>query len=241
VSGVQYSANDATFRNRLWNQALPPDRMRAREWSCTPHPSPNHNAFRRSALADLTPIDVATFWSRVAGSTQFQCWLWTGRANDHGYGRFKDTMAHRVAYELVKGPIPAGLVVRHRCDNPPCCNPAHLEVGTPADNSKDAVQRGRLARGPRHGNTKLTESEVLQIRANPDRQTVTALAERYAVSKSTISYIRSGRSWKVVGAEGIEPSTSAVSRQRSSAELCARDNGPIEPMSPRRIAANSRG
>lgn len=175
-------------------------------------------------MADLTPIDIANFWSRVEGSTSFQCWPWHGRKNDSGYGRFQGRMAHRVAYELVNGPIPDGMIVRHRCDSPSCCNPSHLETGTHADNMRDAIERNRIARGERHGMTKLSNDSARYIRENPDGMTVTALAKRFAVSKSTISYIRNGRSWKVVGVEGFEPPTSAVSRQRSTAELHARSS-----------------
>ena len=147
-------------------------------------------------MADLTPIDIAQFWSRVTASTAFQCWPWTGRTNESGYGRFKDGMAHRVAYELINGPIPGGYVIRHRCDNPACCNPNHLLIGTSADNTADAVERGRLAIGERHGRTRLTEEQVHYIRRNPEGRTQATLARKFGVSPSTISYIRSGRNWK---------------------------------------------
>ena len=171
-------------------------------------------------MANLAPIDIAAFWSRVGVSTPFQCWAWTGRKSPHGYGRFRRTMAHRVAYELIHGPIPDGLIVRHRCDNKPCCNPYHLLAGTKRDNSNDAVRRGRLAYGERSGKTRLTIEDVSYIRQNPERMKIGELAARFSVCKATISYIRSGRSWKkVVGAGGVEPPTSAMSMPRSPAEL----------------------
>ena len=158
-------------------------------------------------MADLAPIDIAAFWSRVDGSTPFQCWPWIGNKNGNGYGRFRGTMAHRVAYELIHGPVPDGLIVRHRCDNKPCCNPRHLLTGTAQDNSNDAMERGQIARGERHGRTTLTAEDVSYIRQNPDGLTITALAARFGIAKATVSYIRSGRSWKVVGPVGIEPTS----------------------------------
>lgn len=78
--------------------------------------------------------------------------MWTGGLSPSGYGRIKVAgkylRVHRVAYELFVGPIPAGLIVMHTCDNPPCCNPAHLKPGTNAENSADMVAKGRQRNGP---------------------------------------------------------------------------------------------
>jgi hypothetical protein len=79
------------------------------------------------------------------------CWEWQRTRNNCGYGRVtvqgKKVLVHRLAYELWVGPIPRGLVVRHRCDNPACCNPAHLEVGTRRENTQDMMRRGRWSNG----------------------------------------------------------------------------------------------
>lgn len=141
----------------------------------------------------MGPLEIARFWSRVQGDTDFQCWPWRGRKGAKGYGRYGDTMAHRVAYELTCGPIPDGLVVRHRCDNPPCCNPSHLEAGTQKDNMADAMLRNRLARGTRNGNAKLVEAQVDYIRRNPDKRKQADLARELGVAESTVSMIRHGR------------------------------------------------
>lgn len=146
----------------------------------------------------MNPLDVAAFWSRVEVSEPCQCWNWRGNLPNGpgGYGRFRGQGSHRIAYELVNGTVADDLVIRHRCDNRRCCNPAHLLPGTPADNSHDAVERARTARGERHGNTKLSAREVQMILRSSE--TLAALADRYHVSKSTVSYIKSGRSWKYV-------------------------------------------
>ena len=76
------------------------------------------------------------------------CWVWTGRTNKNGYGIFtighsKKVLAHRQAWEFEYGPIPEGMKVLHKCDNPPCCNTNHHFLGTQADNVKDAKSKGR--------------------------------------------------------------------------------------------------
>jgi hypothetical protein len=89
------------------------------------------------------------FWEKVDQRADDVCWLWNGRARHWaGYGMFhvgndRAEQAHRVAYALAIGPIPSGLGVLHRCDNPPCCNPSHLFLGTQADNLKDMWAKGR--------------------------------------------------------------------------------------------------
>jgi DNA-directed RNA polymerase specialized sigma24 family protein len=147
-------------------------------------------------MADLSPITLANFWGRVSVGPAGQCWNWTGRHNDKGYGRFGRTMAHRVAYTLVKGDIGEGLVVRHICDNPACCNPAHLLTGTQADNMADAIERQRLRCRESNPRAKLTEDAAQAIRQNVEGLTFAELAKRFGVSIATISAIRSGKTWR---------------------------------------------
>lgn len=89
------------------------------------------------------------FWKYAKMCGSEECWPWTGTTDQYGYGRvvymthyFK---AHRVSYEMKYGPIPVGMIVRHKCDNPNCVNPNHLEIGTQKDNMQDASKRGRLS------------------------------------------------------------------------------------------------
>lgn len=98
---------------------------------------------------------VALFWAKVDRRGPSECWLWTGFLNNRGYGRLtrkpRHLFAHRAAWELTYGSVPDGLWVLHRCDNPPCCNPAHLFLGTHQDNMDDMAAKGRAAAGERSG------------------------------------------------------------------------------------------
>ena len=132
------------------------------------------------------------FWSRVNKTDG--CWLWTA-AKVQGYGDLRiDTthrmLAHRFSWELHIGPIPPGLHVLHRCDNPPCVRPDHLFLGTNDDNIVDRVLKGR-------GGKKLTPEIVLAIRRDyrPFKVTQRQLAEKYGVSLTTIEQILAWKIW----------------------------------------------
>lgn len=109
----------------------------------------------------------------------------------------------RVAYELLNGPVPPGLVVRHKCDDRACVNPDHLEIGTYRDNAQDMVTRGRAPtscpaiRGENHHRAKLTEGDVVSIRESSS-ETFQELADKFGVSKTTVKSIRRGDCWKHV-------------------------------------------
>ena len=98
------------------------------------------------------------------------CWIWTGDKWPKGYGRIRKSKSkqfvatHRLSYEIHKGPIPDGLQVLHRCDNPSCVNPDHLFVGTNDDNVADKVSKGRQSQGEKQPMAKLTTSQVEEIK-----------------------------------------------------------------------------
>lgn len=121
-----------------------------------------------------------------------------------GYGRHRPMgvaggqwFAHRWAWTQAHGPIPEGMRVLHRCDNPPCVNPDHLFLGTQLENIADRVAKGRSATGERQGQSKLTEAAVREIRAHPEVSTY-EFARRFGVHHSTIHVARSGKKWKAV-------------------------------------------
>lgn len=142
------------------------------------------------------------FWSKVDKSAGPEgCWPWKAGKFKDGYGLFnlagKKVKAHRMAFELGKGPIPVGMDVLHDCDNHPCCNPDHLRAGTQLDNARDAVTRGRMAKGERNGWAKLTEVQVREIRELfAAGNTQTALGQRMGVTQPNISYIVHGKIWR---------------------------------------------
>lgn len=125
------------------------------------------------------------------------CRLWLS-ATDSGYGVFsyknRKVYAHRAAYELAHGPIPDGLHVCHRCDNPPCCNPDHMFLGTHLENVADMRRKGRAARGERQTNSKITRRDVLRILADVRRPSV--IAAEYGISRNHVNAIKAGRVWK---------------------------------------------
>lgn len=128
------------------------------------------------------------------------CVLWEGPTNAAGYGivnkRTKRYRAHRVAWAEVNGPIPDGMIVMHRCDNPPCVNIEHLRLGTKADNAADAAAKGRVARnrGEAAGRAVLTAEQVRTMRDDTTTGT-NEWARRFGVHSSTASRARRGVRW----------------------------------------------
>lgn len=146
---------------------------------------------------------IAAFWAKVDKSQgEDACWPWTGNCCWHGYGvavvgRPKTTKAHREAYRLTQGEIPQGKLVMHSCDNRPCCNPAHLSLGTIADNTADKVAKGRQTRGSRVNTAKLTEAYVLVLRGlSNDGVPIRVLAKKSGVSEKTARLAVRGLTWK---------------------------------------------
>lgn len=156
------------------------------------------------ATDTLQPSFFERHRDRIAFAGPDDCWLWTGGTDDKGYGsvwaRGKMRLAHREAYEAKNGAGSAkGLVVRHRCDTPLCVNHGHLLLGTQADNVRDMVERQRQARGAANGHAKLTEADVMVIRATHISGSSThshrALARQFGVRHAVIGKIIRRERW----------------------------------------------
>jgi hypothetical protein len=174
-------------------------------------PRPLSNAHRGSirVMCDLIERGLPApfggtsrrFWDSLDQGSERGCWLWIGSFDSHGYGRMGDRLAHRIAWVLARGAIAPGMVVMHRCDTPACCNPDHLQLGTNADNQADKVAKDRQAKGSRNGRAKLTESDVVEIRAlasRPDWPGPTEVARRYGVTRRAIRFVVDGDKWRHV-------------------------------------------
>lgn len=188
-------------------------------------------------MGDTRPA-YQRFWKYVLVRPRTRCWIWSGNHYHNGYGQFavnqRPVRAHRFAYEMFIGPIPAGFDVLHSCDSRPCVNPGHLWLGTNDDNMRDMVEKGRSPSGERNANFgklgadhpaylsrekgvyhlpesaklliglasrgegnpshKLTEDEVLYIRASDLSQWT--LARMYNVSQTTINDIKRRKTWR---------------------------------------------
>ena len=146
------------------------------------------------------------FWKQVNKNGPNGCWIWNGARDPFGHGklRFKQEgqwgmiKAHRLSWILHNGPIPDNMFVCHHCYNPPCCNPSHLFVGTPQDNTRDAIRKDRMGFiGKDNPHSKLTEDQVRFIKAYPKTYgNQTKLARMFNVSQFAIRSIIVGDGWK---------------------------------------------
>lgn len=131
------------------------------------------------------------------------CWYWLAAYNNKGYGLFwfnnKLVSAHRMSHELYLGPIPDGLHILHKCDNPKCVNPDHFFLGSYQENSDDKMRKGRQKKnkGVEMWNAILTEDDVRQIRARYTfGKGVKKLADEFNISTTHLYFIVTNRRWK---------------------------------------------
>lgn len=141
------------------------------------------------------------FMSKVVwNGDEDECWEWQGSCDTKGYGEFwadgRVIGAHRFAWQLFNGSIPDGLFVCHTCDVPRCVNPAHLWLGTAAENSADMVNKGRMPRGENRHNAKLTPADVRLIRERASAGwTASELARILGVNRRPVEAVLLGETW----------------------------------------------
>ena len=148
---------------------------------------------------NFTFTELKRFWSRVK-KTKGGCWEWTAYKS-RGYGQIrlqgKTWRVHILSYRLFNTDYKEGLCIRHKCDNPSCVNPRHLELGTTQQNTQDRVKRGRCAMGSRNGKAKLTAEDVIEIRRRYANglTNYTQLGKLYNVGDNCIRKIIKGITW----------------------------------------------
>ncbi len=169
-------------------------------------------------MSELTEADhsgdlLSRFEARNIAVPMAGCWIWTASTWTNGYGAIRtatkyQALAHRVSYELYRGPIPAGLWVLHHCDVRCCVNPAHLYLGTIAENTADMRRRGRRYRaiGELSTSVKITEAtarEIIGSYSSGERQC--DIARRLGVAIHIVNNICWGGRWKHIHGDAIPP------------------------------------
>jgi len=178
------------------------DRQRRTKGWCMAH----YNQWHTTGKVPTLPFTIeARFYKFVDKRAHNECWTWLGQIKNNGYGQFsiraRSMSAHRASYEISKGEIPEGLVIRHACDHKACVNPSHLLTGTPKDNVRDAVERGLHPRGETQGRAKLTLKQVVEIRnvSRAGSESQRSMARRFGVSKAAVQRVAAGRNWIGLG------------------------------------------
>lgn len=158
---------------------------------------------------------IDRFWKKFDRPKK-GCWEWKGSTGSAGYGRISfghgetnyrtNYTAHRLSWMLFFGPIPDGICVLHRCDNPKCVRPDHLFLGTHTDNMKDRDRKNRTQQGEKHYRAKLTEEDVILIinMYHDGAYTLTELSKHFNITKEAIRQIVNNITWKGVYSRYID-------------------------------------
>lgn len=157
-----------------------------------------------SMTVTVTTELSALFWAKVSNVDGQGCWEWQGaKSTSMGYGCMSiggchaQQYAHRLSWQIANGPIPKGMWVLHRCDNPPCVRPDHLFLGTCRDNNADKVAKGRQHHGEQTGNAVLTDEKVRHILSEyaTGEIPVFTISTIYNISEATVRAIVNGVTW----------------------------------------------
>ena len=158
------------------------------------------------ARRNMAPEVIERFWAKVEKTDD--CWLWKAKAKDwDGYGMFsfrrRSIRAHRFSWQLAHGRSPGKALVCHRCDTPACVRPDHLFLGTPGDNFRDCLAKGRYSpKGTGNPAAKLSEEDVPKVRNlyATGQWSQRAIADIFRVHETTIGAIVRGENWRHVNA-----------------------------------------
>ncbi|MBV8666706.1 MAG: HNH endonuclease [Burkholderiaceae bacterium] len=163
----------------------------------------------------MKPTDpLIRFWRHVKKEPS-GCWQWVGAKKPTGYGNFymnsRYMGAHCASYLLFSGEIQEGKFVCHKCDNPSCVNPEHLFLGSPKENMRDMMSKGRaigIAQGEEaHPESKLTAKNVVEIRQlRAGGETLKNIGARFGITESNVHYIVTGKTWCHVDQFSASPS-----------------------------------
>lgn len=166
---------------------------------------PSGEAMKINLTKEMAEAAAKRFWRKVDRSGD--CWLWLGGKYSDGYGQMSFRLdgravgigTHRVSYVLHNGPIPPGMCVMHKCDTPGCVNPAHLSLGTHAENMHDMIRKGRRAStaGQSHGKAKLTDDDVRTIRrlAEKGHLQQKEIGWLFGIKQAQVSKIKLRKMW----------------------------------------------
>lgn len=163
---------------------------------------------------NTSPLLIDRWINRVSKNDgEDGCWLWNGVKGNTGYGLLKFNgkryMPHRAAYESFNGPVPAGMVVMHLCDNPLCCNPKHLSVGTQSQNLRDCIAKKRNTMWGKRRFV-LSDDDVACIRES--KESAKSLACKYNVGIAMISKIKNGKRRTISSKQVLENSMNVLKR-----------------------------
>lgn len=178
------------------------------KWNAVTLSSFNHKRFQWKNCTEKEKIErIRSSFEKYVIKNE-GCWDWKGYFDKDGYpllnsgynGRgFKERRGNRISWVIYKGEIPEGKYILHSCDNPRCTNPDHLFLGTCLENNRDKVFKGRGNKGSKHGNSKLTEEQVKNMRVKfRDGVMIKRIMEDYKISRQTAYDIKYGNVWKHV-------------------------------------------